>query len=170
MLLIWWRRSTTVPFHHFNYVGSLTIPGVKLGIASASKVNFMKIACVSCSFEKFGAPLITLTDILETDEKGNLFYDKCHEVVLWEKGINVWDIFVEDEQIKVKKLLSDDFSLSTNTKHELYLELMDKCVKVSVGEETFTLRIDNLPEKVYIGITGCENKNRFYNVKIETAE
>ena len=125
---------------------------------------------LTCSFEEYGAPLITLTDMLEKDENDNLTYDKCHEVVLWEKGMNVWDIFVEGGQIKWNKLLFADFPVATNTKHEIYLEIMDKYVKVSVGKENILLRIDNLPEKVYIGITGCENINRFYNVKIETAE
>ena len=78
--------------------------------------------------------------------------------------------FVEDGQIKWNKLLFADFPVATNTKHEIYLEIMDKYLKVSVGRENILLRIDNLPEKVYIGITGCENINRFYNVKIETAE
>lgn len=125
---------------------------------------------LTCSFEDFGAPLVTLTDALEKDENGNLTYDKYHEVVLWYKGVNVWNLSVEGKKVKADWLLASEFPLFPNTKYELCLELMDKAIKVSVGKETFTLRIDNLPEEVYIGITGCENINRFYSAKIESAE
>ena len=122
---------------------------------------------VTCSFEKFGAPLITLTDKLKRDEEGDLCYGTCHEVVLWEKGINVWNLFEESGEIKWHKLLAAEFPLAAGIKHEMYIELEKKAVKVVIGDKTMTLRIENLPEEVYIGITGCEDINRFYNVKID---
>lgn len=148
-------------------------PGMKDGFDYTTIVTKEKFGAgtkmqLTCSFEEYGAPLITLTDVLGKDENGNLTYDKCHEVVLWEKGLNVWDIFVEEGQIKWNKLLFSEFSVPVNTKYEICLELMDKCVKVSAGNQSILLRIENLPDEVYIGITGCENINRFYNVTFET--
>jgi hypothetical protein len=122
---------------------------------------------VTCSFENYGAPLITLTDNLKRDEDGNLSYGACHEVVLWEKGINVWNLFEEKGEIKYHKLLAVEFPLEAGIKHEMYIELDNKAVKVVIGDKTQTLRIENLSEEVYIGITGCEDINRFYSVKID---
>ena len=122
---------------------------------------------VTCSFENYGAPLITLTNKLERDKEGNLWYGACYEVVLQEEGINVWDLFEEDGEIKWHKLLALEFPLETGLKHEMYIELEEKTVKVVVGDRSATLRIENLPEEVYIGITGCEDINRFYSVKID---
>ena len=123
---------------------------------------------VTCSFEKYGAPLITLTDTLERDKDGELSYGVCHEVVLWEKGINVWNLFEENGVIKWYKLLAAEFPLEAGIKQEMYIELGEKTIKVVVRDKMVVLRIENLPEEVYIGITGCENINRFYNVKIDT--
>ena len=76
-----------------------------------------------------------------------------------------WD--EESGEIKWHKLLAAEFPLAAGIKHEMYIELEKKAVKVVIGDKTMTLRIENLPEEVYIGITGCEDINRFYNVKID---
>lgn len=122
--------------------------------------------CVTCSFEEYGAPLITFTNKLERDKEGTLCYGACYEVVLWENGINVWNLFAENGEIKWHKLLAAEFPLEAGIKYEMYIELEEKTIKVVVGDRSMTLRIENLPEEVYIGITGCENINRFYSVKI----
>ena len=45
----------------------------------------------TASFESYGAPLLVIAKELDRDEKGNLRYGDYQEVVLWERGINVWD-------------------------------------------------------------------------------
>ena len=123
---------------------------------------------VTTSFENYGAPLITITDTLRTDEEGNLKYGNYQEVVLWENGLNVWNLYMEDGTVKWYKLAAIDFSVETNTKQELYVEFMDKYVKIGAKGHSATVRIENMPEKFYIGITGCEDINRFYDLKNET--
>ena len=120
------------------------------------------------SFEEYGAPLITLTDTLEKDENGSLWYGVGQEFVIWGNGINAYDFYIKDNKLTWHKMLGDKFSLATNKKHEMYLEIMDKYVLIKVGDREIQLRVDNLPEKFYIGVTGCENINRLYNVKIES--
>lgn len=124
---------------------------------------------LTCSFEKFGAPLITLTDAFRRDEEGDLIYGACTEVVLWEEGINVWNLYEENNEVKWDKLLALEFPVEAGTKYEIYLELQENAVYVEIGDKKFSLRTENLPEEVNIGITGCEDINRFYCVKIETA-
>lgn len=121
----------------------------------------------TCLFEDYGAPLITLTDTLERDSNGNLTYAACKEVVLWEEGINVWSLFVEDGEIKWHLIAAAKFPVEKNVKHELYVEIKEKYIRAVVGKEDIEVRIEDLPEEVYIGITGCENINKFYDLKIE---
>ena len=124
----------------------------------------------TCSFENYGAPLITLTDKLERDDDGDLCYGACHEVVLWEEGINVWNLYEENGEIKWYKLFAAEFSLEPGVKHEMYIEIENKTLKMIIGDKILTLRIENLSDEVYIGITGCEDINRFYNVRIDNKE
>lgn len=123
---------------------------------------------LTCSFEKFGAPLITLTDKIIKNEEGNLRHSSCYEIVVWEEGLNVWHIFEENNKIKWVQLLWLKFHLESGVKHDLFVEIMDECVKVVLHGNEVSLRIEDLPEKVYLGITGCENINRFYNLKIDS--
>ena len=123
----------------------------------------------TCSFEDYGAPLIMLTDTISTDEERELYYDTGQEFVLWEKGLNVWDFFMEDDKLAWHDLLRANFSLEPGAKHEICLETNKKCVRATIGDKSIFLRIENLPEEFYIGVTGCENINRLYNLKIEEA-
>ena len=124
----------------------------------------------TCSFEEFGAPLLTFTDTMKRDEDGDLWYAACKEVVLWKNGVNVWDLYVEDGEIKYHLLAAVKFDLEKNVKHELFVELGEESVRFVIGDKDVMVRIADLPEKVYVGITTCENINRFYDLKIEKGE
>jgi len=144
----------------FEYTTIFTKEKYKTG----ARINFV------CSFESYGAPLITLTDRLKRHENGILSYGTCHEVVIWENGINVFYLFETKNEIKWNQLLADSFSLEPGKKHRLSLEIVDKYIRVALGERSFELRIENLPEEFYIGLTGCENINRLYSVEISKCD
>lgn len=115
---------------------------------------------LDCSFDEYGAPLITLT-------KESGVYKNYHEVVLWEKGINVWQLFEVDGKMQIKKLAAMPFEVESQKRHTLFVEILEKGLRINaLGHELF-LRIDSLPEEMYIGLTACENINRFYSVTIE---
>lgn len=124
---------------------------------------------LTCSFESYGAPLIMLTDTLNKDEDGDLWYGVGQEFVLWENGFNAFDFFLEDGKLKWNQLLSDNFSVAPGKKHEMCLEFMENYIRFSVEGKTTLLRVETLADEFYIGITGCENINRIYSVKIEKA-
>ena len=116
---------------------------------------------LECSFEKYGAPLITLTD-----EVSDGVYKNYHEVVLWENGINVWHLCEVDGKMQIKKLAAIPFKVD-NSRHTLSVEILENGILAkALGQELY-LRIENLPAKVFIGLTACENINRFYSVAIE---
>ena len=123
----------------------------------------------TCSFETYGAPLIMLTDSLTSDKNGNLSYGVGEEFVLWEHGFNVWDFFMKDGNLAWHALLCAEFCLKPGEKHEMCLEIMEKNVRATVGGMSILIRTENLPGEFYIGVTGCENINRLYSLKIEEA-
>ena len=122
------------------------------------------------SFENYGAPLVVITDTLRKDEHGNLKYGVCQEFVLWEKGINVWDFFMDGETLKWEMLLSLNFPVASGVIHEMQIEFLEKGVKLLVGNQSAFLRLKNMPEKFYIGITGCEGINRFYDAEFDVLD
>jgi len=125
---------------------------------------------LTCSFEAYGAPLIMLTDSLNRDEDGDLWYGVGQEFVLWENGFNAFDFFKEKGTLKWNKLLSDKFSLQPDKRHEICLEIMEKYIRFTIEEKSVLLRVESLANEFYIGITGCENINRLYSIKIEKTQ
>ena len=122
---------------------------------------------LTCSFESYGAPLITLTDTLEKDKDGDLIYGIGQEFVLWEEGFNAFDFYKVDGVIKWHQLIGQSFPVKPFEKHEFCVEIMEKYICFTTEGQSTKLRVDNLPSEVYIGITGCENVNKLYSVKIE---
>ena len=103
----------------------------------------------TCSFEEYGAPLFTITDKMETDENGCWHYGDCYEVVLWENGINVWDLYEEDGAIKWNKVMSLEFPVKSNKKHKMFLELIDNVGEKELNSPKYTkcYEFDNLYAK-----------------------
>lgn len=122
---------------------------------------------LECSFEKYGAPLITIAEDVFKNEEGNLIYKNYHEVVLWEGGINIWHLKDEEGSVKIKKLAALDFPLEGGKRHTFSAEIVKGGIKAVCGSYSFYVAIPTLPEKFYAGITGCENINKFYSLEIE---
>lgn len=119
------------------------------------------------SFESYGAPLLVITGSLDRDEGGNLRFGDYQEVVLWEKGVNVWDFHRMNDKIQIDWLLRSDYPIEPGKLYKLTVELGKQRLKVWVESYYFELRVPSLPEKAYLGITACEGINRFYDLEIE---
>ena len=136
----------------------------------------------TASFESYGAPLLVIVKDLERDEQGNLRFWDYQEIVLWEKGVNVWN-FQKDETnsgntrwdgfsavengIRIDWLMSNCHPLEAGKLYTMTVELGKQRLKVWVEGHYFELRVPSLPEKAYLGITACEGINRFYNLTLE---
>ncbi len=121
---------------------------------------------LTCSFEEYGAPLLVFPKSLWQDEEGHLRYGDYHEVVLYKDGINVWDLYMVNGEVKWNLLFSSDFRVQENAKQTFQVKLLDKGLKITVGDRAYYVRIGNLPAEVYVGITACENINRIYEFSI----
>lgn len=121
-----------------------------------------------CSFEDFGAPLFVFTDKIWSDEAGKLRYSDCYEVVLYENGINVWKLTeAENKSVNAVKLLAARFRVESNKKHTFSVTFLEKAIEIDACGRSFLLHLDEIPEKYYVGITACENINRFYDFSVE---
>lgn len=128
-------------------------------------------ATLVSSFDRYGAPLITLANSVELDEKGELRYGDHYEVVGYESGCNVWFITDPDEgsdkHFKSQNCLRLRFPVEEKKPFSMSVELLDKVIRVEICGESFDLPVPNLSDEVYIGFTACEGINRFYEAEIE---
>ena len=141
-------------------------------ISIAHKDTFHTGARVSvkCSFDSYGAPLLTFANSAQTAENGKLQYGDHYEVVAYENGCNVWYITANDvpgeRPFKVACCLRLRFNIDAGSVIELSAEVMDKMLRVTVNEASFDLPVPLLADKFRIGITACEGINRFYEATI----
>lgn len=122
----------------------------------------------TCSFEHYGAPLLLFVDDVKYGEQGEIWYGACYEIVLFEKGVNVWKHFMVDGEVKWVKLLFANFPVDSNTKHKLSATMLEQGFAFSVDDKTYFLRIEDMPSEMHVGFTACEDINRFYDFSITT--
>ena len=122
---------------------------------------------LECEFDNFGAPLFTFTDKIWRDENGIIRYSDCFEVVLWEKGINVWKLYEEEKKIKALNLFSSEFSVKAKEIHSMQFKILEKRIDIYVGGRKYSLYISDLPSEMYVGVTACEAINHLYSFSIE---
>ncbi len=122
-----------------------------------------------CSFDKDYAPLLIFANNLYKDSENDLRFDDYYEVVLYKDGINVWRLYKDSAENKMKwhLLLGVNFKVTPKEKHTLTVELAEKAFKIKCGSEDIVLRIADLPKQMHAGITACEGINRFYSLDIE---
>jgi len=122
-----------------------------------------------CLFESFGAPLFVIADALHPCEDGCLRYGDYMEVVLYEKGINVWRMWRKDGKVSWVKLLGAEFPVEANEKHEFSTLVTETGLVIEAKGQKLTLRIDDMYPSFHLGINACEGINKFYHMEIEEA-
>lgn len=136
-------------------------------VVTNKKYGAHTLISVECSFEEEGAPLILLTNGLYKDKNGDLRFGDYYEIVLWKNGINVWQMYMEESAVKWKKLMGVSFNVAECEKHTFNVELDEKKVRITTGNQDIFLHIADLPKEVNVGITACEGINRFYSLDVE---
>jgi hypothetical protein len=125
-------------------------------------------ATTDCSFESFGAPLIVFSDDIR-EENGERYYGVHFEVVAYENGLNVWYILpgADKKSIEPTLIASLEFPVEENKTHTLRVTVKDKTIFAEMNGQTLQVSHDAIPETFYIGITACEQVNRFYSFTVE---
>jgi len=127
------------------------------------------------SFEDFGAPNICLATNLDVDADGYVRHGEYYEVIIHEKGITFWKLFLVDGVQNWYRIVSAIFPVSNNEIHTLHVNIElgkndDVFLRADVnGDHEVYLRIGDMPD-VYVGVSACEQINRIYSFTVEQIE
>ncbi len=118
-----------------------------------------------CAFDGRMAPLIVLSKELTPVHHEHL------EVVLYDKGVNLWHHFYKDGKPSWKLLSFIDLDLAIGEKHTLTADVIctkkGKFLLMGCNGKTFGCRLaDDWTDTCYVGFTACEGKNRFYEFTV----
>ncbi|MBR3929675.1 MAG: hypothetical protein IKJ65_11815 [Clostridia bacterium] len=119
-----------------------------------------------CSFDRFGAPLITIAESLTLDENGKMRYGDYLEVVVYKNGVNVWRMYFKDGKVTWDCLLCVEFSLEEMKKHTLSAQILKNKLVICANERKMILHIENMYPSFHVGVNACEEINRFYSMEI----
>ena len=118
------------------------------------------------SFGDEMAPSIVLAVHLDRNEKDQLEYQEHFEIVLYNNGVNVWLHRNKNGKSHWTKTAFWKFRLEKDTKYVMTVTIKEKELTFSVGDRKFGYAEGNLPDEFYVGITGQEGINRFYNFRV----
>lgn len=144
----------------YEYVSMVTEKKYKSGVKFSTK----------CTFHKFGAPLLVLTDDIFLDEAGHYRYGLHFEVVAFEEGCNVWRVRPSenaDNPVEATLLAQPRFPIADGSTIELCVEVEGQKLKIKVNDEYFETEHLEIPEEFHLGLTACEGINCFYHLIIE---
>ncbi len=124
-------------------------------------------ARLRCSFDGLGCPEIILVKQPERCSDGAVRYGECFEIVLWKNGVNVWRHFMdEDRKCSWHKRLGLRMSVSEGDIHELEVKTKENYIIFSVDGVSAELRVEDLFDRFYVGVTACEGIVRLYDFEI----
>lgn len=124
-----------------------------------------------CDFEKRGAPLIVISNVL-FEKGGTPYYGEHFEAVAFEGGCNVWYNRLPTEPdypkpLIVEKIHFEDIPTPNRSRVRLSVEFGDGEMSVEMNGRSFTVKHEKMPKEFFFGITACEGINRFYSLTVE---
>ncbi|OGV39587.1 MAG: hypothetical protein A2020_02665 [Lentisphaerae bacterium GWF2_45_14] len=123
------------------------------------------------SFAHRMAPLIVITNEYGKDSDGRPEHREHFEIVLYDKGLNVWHHYFKDGKPHWRKSAFMDAEFKPDVKYTLSVKIQFKgkgaMMTVSAGGKSFGFFDESLPENFHVGITGCEGINRFYDFSVK---
>lgn len=138
-----------------------------ISLVTKEKVEPSVKLTTHCSFEGVAAPLIVLAKDLY-GENGVLRYNNYLEVVIWKNGLNVWDLWnQEDGTMKWHKVLGIETPLEEGAVHALTVEITEDRFLITLNDMKINLLERRIYPAFHLGITGCEGVCRFYDLEIE---
>ncbi len=125
-------------------------------------------------------PQIVLAGALGANDDDYPEYRDHYEVVLYSKGINVWRHIHHEGRPGWARVAYARFPLGAGTPYELKVRIepvarsrngpadAGRVVGLSVNDgHVFAFHASNMPDKVYVGITGYASVNRFYDFSVD---
>jgi hypothetical protein len=133
---------------------------------------------VSATFEigPGAAPGIVIAQDIAADDQGRPEYGIYYEAIVYEKGINLWYHFAQDDgKRKWHKALYARFPLQPDTPYTLTIQRKGQALDLQVlnpaaadqqALQQTGLTLPTLPGEVYLGIEGCEGICRTLDFKV----
>jgi hypothetical protein len=150
-----------------------------------NKVSGNFTATASFEIGAGSAPGIILAETIAPDAQGRPQYDGFYEVIIYEKGLNLWHHFTPGSKPPYEKTAYADFALKPDTRYVLTVTRKGKHLELRVGPaivpaqpamvpappvETVGGRlgvlVSALPEELYVGVLGCEGVSRVYDFSL----
>ncbi|MBR2926914.1 MAG: hypothetical protein IKC31_05000 [Clostridia bacterium] len=127
-------------------------------------------ATLHCQFEDLGCPEIIIAKQPELCSDGAVRYGECFEVVLWKNGVNVWRHFYDKENgCSWHKRLGLRMPVEEHKMHELTMTITEGHIIFTIDGVRALLRVEDLFERFYFGVSACEGIVRLYDFCIEDA-
>ena len=131
-----------------------------------------KLVCSSTmSFDYRMAPLIVIAPELGVHAPSGAPEFRAHwEIVLYDLGINVWKHMWKNDNPDWVKFAYMNGSYLPQTRYELKITVSSTVkgehLEVECDGKVFGCFLPGLGKEFYLGIIGCEGRNRFYDFKI----
>ena len=135
------------------------------------KLDQQVVCSSTMSFDDRMAPLIVIAPRIGTHEASGAPEFREHwEIVLYDLGINVWQHLWINEKPEFIKFAHINSSFNKKTRYELKITVKDtvkgQMLEVECDGRAFGCYLPGLGKEFYLGIIGCEGRNRFYDFKI----
>ena len=122
------------------------------------------------SFDHRMAPLIVIAPQIGKSADGRAEHREHYEIVLFDDGINIWRHLWKDGRPSWYRaaFLMTEFEPGKRYRLEVRLSCTKngRILTVNCDGKTFGYRDDHLPDSYYVGVTGCEGRNRFYDFSV----
>ncbi len=155
------RNSFNPDIDYYDYISVITKE--KFGVGTKLTTE--------CDFEKFGAPLIVISDDITTDSEGVKRYGLHFEVVAYVSGFNVWHIVPDpantERPIAPTLVAEGRFPIEEGSRVTLSVEVAENALIIDVNGNKSFVEHHDIPKTFHIGITACEGVNRFYSITVE---
>lgn len=146
----------------FDYISLVT----KEKFSSGIKVH------TKCSFEKYGAPLIVITDDISPNKDGINQYGLHFEIVAYEEGCQVWHIAPYpprvEKPIKPTLIGKSLFRIEENSEIDIEVLIEKNKLLITINGRRLDVEHPELPDNFHVGITACEGVNNFYEFDVES--
>lgn len=137
------------------------------------KISVSKKVLISAemSFDYQMAPLLVIAPDYAVNAEGHHEYREHWEIVLYDKGINVWHHQYADGKPSWYKAAAIKTAFPAKEKIVLNMEINLSRgipqIEISANGNTFSYAELQLPKSFYVGLTACEGVNRFWNFSVK---
>lgn len=137
-----------------------------VGLVFKDKYPKQTRIATECYFEKYGAPLIILANEIDKCDDGSYLLVDYLEIVIWEKGINVWKHRVTDGKDTWELYMGVEFDVPAKKKVAFSAEVKNDMLMIEAEGKKMQVCVKDINDNVYLGILACEGINRFYSLSL----